>query len=304
MVKKRIPSGRRSVIGLLAMAMAFAVSAEVLQENRSPATGGGDVTLTADLVKTGLYVITGGGGNTLMRFSANGLILVDGKLPGNYKALMSRVRKLNKLSDLPVRVLIVTNHHETHAGNNAQFLAAGIPIIAQENARNRLRTYQPAANESASPVVAFEREYTLRLGGVEVQLRHFGNARTDGDTVVYFANLKAIAVGDLFTPDTPRPDFLAGGSFVGWAPVLAQVLKLDFDVVMPSTGPMVTRADLEAFKTKIDALVSRATALVRNGVAKDQLMAQLATDDLGWRFSFTSEEIDRFYAELSESIGR
>jgi hypothetical protein len=67
---------------------------------------------------------------------------------------------------------------------------------------------------------------------------------------------------------------------------------------------MVTRADLEAFKTKIDALVSRATALVRNGVAKDQLMAQLATDDLGWRFSFTSEEIDRFYAELSESIGR
>ena len=94
-------------------------------------------TLSADLVKTGLYVITGGGGNTLMRFSANGLILVDGKLPGNYRALMSQVRKINKLWDLPIRVLIVTDHHENHAGNNAQFLAAGVAIIAQENAKEQ-----------------------------------------------------------------------------------------------------------------------------------------------------------------------
>jgi hypothetical protein len=88
---------------------------------------------------------------------------------------------------------------------------------------------------------------------------------------------------------------------VGWGPVLAQVLKLDFDAVVPGTGPTVTRADLEAFKTKIDTLVSRATSLVKNGVPKDQLMAQLKTDDLGWHLSFTGEQLDSFYAELSET---
>jgi hypothetical protein len=31
---------------------------------------------------------------------------------------------------------------------------------------------------------------------------HFGNAYTDGDTVVYFPNLKVVSVGDLFTPNT------------------------------------------------------------------------------------------------------
>jgi hypothetical protein len=71
--------------------------------------------------------------------------------------------------------------------------------------------------------------------------------------------------------------------------------------VVPSTGPMVSRADLEAFKTRIDTLLSRASALVRQGVAKDQLMTQLKTDDLGWRFSFTSEQLDRFYAELLQA---
>src|SRR5450432_2106098 len=93
----------------------------------------------------------------------------------------------------------------------------------------------------------------------------------------------------------------SGGSLAGWGPVLAQILKLDFDVVVPSKGPAITRADLEAFKTKIDTLASRATELVRTGVPKEQVMAQLQTDDLGWRLSFTIDPLDRFYAELSQT---
>jgi len=31
------------------------------------------------------------------------------------------------------------------------------------------------------------------------------------------------------------------------------------------------------------------------------LMAELRTDDLGWRFDFTPEQLDRFYAELSQA---
>ena len=95
-------------------------------------------------------------------------------------------------------------------------------------------------------------------------------------------------------------NFSKGGSPVGRGPVLEQILKLDFDVVVPSTAPVITRDDLVAFKTKIDILVSRARRLVESGVRKDQLLAQLDTDDFGWRFSFTASGLDRFYAELSE----
>jgi hypothetical protein len=63
----------------------------------------------------------------------------------------------------------------------------------------------------------------------------------------------------------------------------------------------VSRADLEAFKTKIDILVARAMALVKKGVPKEQLMAQLKTDDLGWQFNFSGDRLDRFYGELSRT---
>jgi cyclase len=257
----------------------------------------GNDGLDWQFVKTGLYVISGGGDNTVLRLSANGSILVNGKRPGNYDALLKRARKI---SDQPVRVLIVTNYRENHIGNNAKFLADHTAVIAQQNVKQDLAAYDPPNVEVVPPTFTYDREYTLRLGAVEARLFHFGNAVTSGDTVVYFPNLKAVAVGDLFA-STPNPDFAAGGSLVGWGLALAQVLKLDFDVAVPGDGTMVTKADLEAFKTRIDTLVARGRQLVKDGVSKDQLMARLKTDDLGWHLNFTKEQVDGFYAELSKA---
>src|SRR5262245_57227536 len=198
----------------MAMATVVSASAQDRHEKASPASPGGE-SFNLQLVRTGLYLISGGGANSLLRFSASGLILVDGKLPGFHRPLMSQVRRISKLSDLPVKVLIVTDHHENHTGNNAQFLAAGVTVVAQENAGRRLRGAASGAGTAAAPtLVTYDREYNLRQGGIEVQLRHFGRARTDGDTVVYFPNLKVVAVGDLFNGGMPEPDFSAGGSLV------------------------------------------------------------------------------------------
>jgi hypothetical protein len=95
-----------------------------------------------------------------------------------------------------------------------------------------------------------------------------------------FPNLKAVAVGDLFAA-TPNPDFAAGGSLVEWGSVLAEVVKLDFDMVIPRKGPVTTRPDLEAFKVRVDALVAHAAVLLNQGVSKDQLMSRLKAVDLG-----------------------
>ena len=241
-------------------------------------------------VRNGIFLITGGGCNSLVRLSSNGLIIVDGKLPGNYKALLA---KAQRISEQPVRLLINTDYHDNHTGNNAQFLAAGTQILAQDNVKQQLA--------AAQPTKTYDREINLTLGGIEVQVRHFGNARTGGDSVVYFPGQGVVAVGDIYAA-VPDPDFSAGGSLVGWGPVLGEILKLDFDVVVPGDGPLVGRADLEAFKRKIDDVVSRAIMLVRKGIPKDRLMAQLAAQpaagEAGWKLSFTGDRLDRFYDEL------
>ena len=290
---------RLLLIALLAMLGAAASSVFAAEEQ----SGNGylEEKLNIQPVKTGLFLISGGGANSLLRLSPYGEILVDGKRPENYAALKSQVRTISRITDMPVRVVIVTNHHEDHSGTNAKFLAAGAQIIAQENVARRLATYHISSEEIAPPTITYANDYTLRLGGVEVKLFHFGNAHTDGDTVVYFPNLKVVAVGDLFTPGTPDPDFSAGGSLVDWGPVLAQILKLDFDVAVPSKGPMITRDDLVAFKTKIEILISRAHALVNSGVPKEKLLPQLNPEDFGWQFNFSPNDIDRFYTELSST---
>jgi glyoxylase-like metal-dependent hydrolase (beta-lactamase superfamily II) len=291
MFLKTLRAGKPFAIVLLSAIGAVAGSAQYARANDPP----GKSELKAELIRPGLYLISGGGCNSLLRLSASGLIIVDGKLPGNYDALLEQA---HKISDQPVRVLINTDYHENHTGNNSRFLEDATQILAQENAQKSLAAYNAAGGKIALPTRTYDQHLTLRLGGIEAQVLHFGNAHTNGDTVVYFPNLRVVAVGDLFAT-TPDPDFSAGGSLVGWGPVLAEILKLDFDVVVPGAGPPVTRADLEAFRARIDTLVSRATLLVGSGVPRDKLMAQLKTYDPGWSPGFTGDQLDGFYSELS-----
>ena len=48
-------------------------------------------------------------------------------------------------------------------------------------------------------------------------------------------------------------------------------------------------------------MVARATGLVKQGVPKNHLMAELKTEDLGWHLSFTGDQLDSFYADLAET---
>jgi glyoxylase-like metal-dependent hydrolase (beta-lactamase superfamily II) len=209
MSAKTLPGATLHAIVLLAMLWAVAASAQYISVNDPPP---GKSALKAELVKTGLFMISGGGCNSLLRLSANGLIIVDGKLPGNYDALLEQA---HKISDHPVRVLINTDYHESHTGNNSRFLEDATQILAQENVKESLAAYNTAGGKAGLPTKTYDQHLTLRLGGIEAQVLHFGNAHTNGDTVVYFPNLRVVAVGDLFAP-APDPDFAAGGSLVGW----------------------------------------------------------------------------------------
>src|ERR1035438_36496 len=128
MLRKTLPTYIPHATMLLLMATVLTSSAQQQQQqDKEPASGN---ALSAQLVKTGLFVISGGGCNSVLRLSGNGFILVDGKLPGNYEAILALSKKLS-YSEQPIRALIVTDHFEKHNGNNAEFLSAGTQILAQ-----------------------------------------------------------------------------------------------------------------------------------------------------------------------------
>ncbi len=166
-------------------------------------------------VKPGLYVIAGAGANSELRVTNDGAILVDGKLPGeaNYAALMEQIRSV---TSQPVKYMIVTHHHADHTGNNDRFLAAGVQVIGHEDLKKNLASYNVNPAPAPPNVTYPGASYPLRLGGAEVQIHHFGRAHTNGDSVVYFPDLKVVVVSDVITTGAvgPLADYAGGGSFL------------------------------------------------------------------------------------------
>ena len=239
-------------------------------------------------VKPGLYMVTGGGGNTTVRVTGDGLVVVDSKNPGQtfYDDLMGQIRTV---SPAPVKYLVDTHHHADHSGNNGRFLAAGAKVVAQKNLPANLDKFvppptNPTLTAPAKPDVTYDTRYSIKLGGKTVQLMHFAPAHTDADTIVYFPDLKVVAMGDELNAVAPNFDYSAGASIAGWITSLDQTLKLDWDKAIPGHGAdPFTREQVTAFRGKLQTLLDRAREQVKAGTPKDKLVASLKTDDL-WPF--------------------
>ncbi len=81
------------------------------------------------------------------------------------------------------------------------------------------------------------------------------------------------------------------------------MLKLDFDTAIPGAGPVLTKADVAGVPRRSSApVMMRATELVQAGVAKEELLKQLKTDDIGW--APRVPQIDPFYEELARSASK
>ena len=208
--------------------------------------------------------------------------------------------QIKSVTPQPVKIVIVTHHHADHTGNDDRFIAAGAQVIGHAALASALDTYQ-FDPKPAKPTTTYDgAERVVRLGGAEVRVLHLGRAHTGGDSVVYFPDVKVVATSDAVTTGATGPlaDYAGGGSFVGFGPVLDAMLKLDFDTAIPGAGPVLTKGDVEMFRTKMRTVTARLTDLVKMGVPNDQLLKSLKTDDLGWAPRIP--QIDAFVAEVKK----
>ena len=240
-------------------------------------------------------MVTGGGANTLIRVTPDGLIVVDTKNPGddNYNRLMEEIRSV---SNLPVKYVINTQHHPDHVGTNQKFIDAGAQVVALEALKTHMASDPRTKEIPGLPTQTFAKDYTLKFGGAEVRLYSFGRGHSGGDTMVYFPDAKVVMVSDQITDNAPIVDFANGGSAVGWAPILDGVLKLDFEMAIPGRGEPKTRAEVEAYRTKFATVVSRAQDAIKAGATRETLATQVKTEDLGWNFN------PAFYGSLYDEL--
>jgi cyclase len=249
------------------------------------------------MLKPNLYEITGGGANTLVRVTSQGLIVVDTKNPGdeNFNRMMEEIKSI---SNQPVKFVINTQHHPDHVGNNQKFIDAGAQVVASDALKMWMEKDPRTTAIPGRPTQTFAKDYTLKLADAEVRLYSFGRGHTGDDTMVYFPDMKVVMVSDNITDATPIVDFANGGSAVEWNKSLDGVLALDFEQAIPGRGEPKTKAEIQAYRARFDTLVKRAADAIKAGATKEQLASQMKTDDLGWQFQ------PNFYASLYDELSK
>jgi glyoxylase-like metal-dependent hydrolase (beta-lactamase superfamily II) len=235
-------------------------------------------------LKPNLHMITGGGANTLVRVTPDGLIVVDTKNPGdqNFARLMEEIASVSKQ---PVKFVLNTHHHPDHVGTNQKFIDAGAQVIGLEALKMHMASDPRTKAIPGLPTTTFAKHYVLKLGGAVVEAHAYGRGHTGDDTMVYFPDLKVVMVSDQITAATPIVDFANGGSAVEWTRSLDGVLALDFEMAIPGRGEPKSRADVQAYRTSFASLVSRAADAIKAGATRETLGTQVKTDDLGWMFN-------------------
>ena len=248
-------------------------------------------------LKPNLFLITGGGANTLVRVTPDGLIVVDTKNPGD-ETFTRMMEEIRSISPAPVKYVINTHHHPDHVGNNQKFIDGGATVVASDALKTLMASDPRTRTIPGLPTQTFAKDYTLRFGGAEVRLYSFGRGHTGDDTMVYFPDAKIVMVSDQVTDATPIVDFANGGSALEWTKILDGVLALDFESAIPGRGEPKSRQEVQAYRTKFATLITRAQAAIKAGATRDTLAMQVAVDDLGWQLN------PMFFGSLYDELSR
>jgi glyoxylase-like metal-dependent hydrolase (beta-lactamase superfamily II) len=291
---------RTLVLGTLVLVGVLSAAVAAVQQ---PAAGGGRQggraqtpppppsasQLVIDKLRDNLFVIRGGpgsfsGGNTAVLVMANGVLLVDTKVPGWGQPLIEKVKEI---TSKPIVTVINTHTHYDHVGGNVDFPAT-VDVVTHENTAalmKEMRAVYGVANSETDifrtskghglPKRTFKDRMTVGSGNDRVELHYFGRAHTSGDAFVVFPIARALHTGDAFpNKGVPIMDANNGGSGVDYADTIAKAAALpDIDTVITGhAASTMTMADVKEYSDFNRAFVDAVRAAKKSGQTIDQVV--------------------------------
>lgn len=260
-----------------------------------------------------LQVLFGAGGNIAVLTGPDGSLVVDSDIV----AMSPKLRAaLAMASDQPVRFLINTHFHFDHTGGNPTLGRSGVVIVAHDNVRKRLLARQvitvgtdivvePTPPEGL-PIVTFENGLSFHVNGEEIGVNHVEHGHTDSDAFVFFAKANVLHTGDLMMSiGYPFVDAGNGGSLAGLIAGHERALAFcnEKTRVIPGHGPVVGKAELQAYHDMLVTIWQRIATQVKKGRTLDQILAAKPTQefDARWGKGFITPQalVQRAFIELN-----
>ena len=244
-MKRGVVLGALLTVGALSLGLAASQQEEIVVE--------------VEQLEDNLFVLRGGGGNSAVFVTSNGVVLVDTKVPGWGQPLIDKIREL---TPNPVTTIINTHTHFDHVSGNVDFPAT-VEVVAHENTRRLMREWNDISGlgfagddifgENDGRGIAtrtFSDRMTLGRGADQVDLYYFGRGHTGGDAWVVFPSLRTVHAGDMFAgKGVPLLDANNGGSGIDFSQTLnnAYTTLTEIDTIITGHSTQMTRDDLREF---------------------------------------------------------
>jgi glyoxylase-like metal-dependent hydrolase (beta-lactamase superfamily II) len=218
------------------------------------------------------------GGNLTIYVTDKGVVLVDSKVESIHDDVNAKIKSL---TNQPVKYVILTHNHGDHSGGAARFEAEGAQVIISTRDRENMTR---ARNATWLPSLTYSGSAALFLDGKEIDLRQM-SGHTAGDTVVYFPAERVICAGDLVTlpwDDIPLIiNYADGGNWTDWSRTIEELLKMDWEVLIPGHGPAINKQQLAEMHGKMVRVIDRFRTLLREG-KNQQEITQTLVNEFNW----------------------
>jgi glyoxylase-like metal-dependent hydrolase (beta-lactamase superfamily II) len=302
---------RGIVLGALLAAGALSLTVTAYQQ---PAAPPAEKIVEVEKLKDNLYVMKGGGGNSAVFITADGVTVVDTKNPGWGQPLLDKIKSV---TDKPVTRIINTHTHGDHVSGNVEFPTT-VEVVVQANTKANMEQMRavtgfpppPAGpsifqqnNGKGLPKRTFTDRMTIGAGNDRVELYYFGRAHTNGDAFVIFPALRVMHTGDAFhTRALPIMDKNNGGSGVEYSATLAKAASSaasSVDMIINGHNPTTTTvADLRTQSEFIADFVKFVQEAKKSGKTVEDVVTTWATPAKYTGYATTAAERIRANAQV------
>jgi glyoxylase-like metal-dependent hydrolase (beta-lactamase superfamily II) len=243
----------------------------------------------AEQVAPGVYLVRGADGplspdnrgrvgNTGFIVGPQGVLAIDSGT--SYRHGQQLLQTIARVTDKPVRALVITHTRQEFLFGATAFRERGIPIYMQQRAARLmaarcercLRTLKEQLGEDemqGSAVIRVDHEFLntqpLGVAGRAVRLLHYGHSSGPGDVAVFDETSGVLFAGGLLDqghiPDVQDSDL------PGWTAALAELRRLPISRIVPGHGPAAGPELIAKVGSYLTQLQAGAASLLRAGTS-------------------------------------
>ncbi len=218
-----------------------------------------------------------------------GVLVVDTMLSARLAGQL--IGLIREVTDLPIRYIVNTSYHGDHCYGNYVFPETACVVqhpatrdyVAQYFDEDRAfmmqyfgrgRGIEEVVPRDADLLV--ENDLTIDLGGISVEIRHFGFAQTDGDLFVYVPEREVLFTGNPLIAKKPAlPWLLDGRHRESLATMRAVQESLPANAtVVPGHGLPLTRDDMTFTIDYLNTLDRVVSAAIKEGLTLEQTVVR------------------------------